>query len=88
MAVMRAIEFRIGVARCANTGISMFVDPYGRITSRTDLFRRTTLTGDVSSGDGSTVYFRVGRLVEAGLLIVSLILAGLSFIPSLIRRKA
>ncbi len=79
MAVMRAVEFRIGIARCANTGISMFVDPYGRIISRTDLFTRGILTGDVSPGAGGTSYLRVGRVVETGMLLLVLGLVVLSF---------
>ncbi len=79
MAVMRAVEFRIGVARCANTGISMFIDPYGRITSRTELFTRGTLTGDVRTGAGRTFYLRAGKAIEAGMLLASLGLACLSF---------
>jgi apolipoprotein N-acyltransferase len=80
MAVMRAVEFRIGLARCANTGISMFVDPYGRITSRTELFTQATLTDDVRTGSGRTSYFKAGRVIEAGMLILSLCLACLSFL--------
>jgi apolipoprotein N-acyltransferase len=79
MAVMRAVEFRIGLARCANTGMSMFVDPYGRITSRTGLFTRATLTDDVRTGPGRSSYFRAGRVIEAGMLILILVLGGLSF---------
>lgn len=79
MAVMRAVEFRIGVARCANTGISMFVDPYGRVTSRTEIFTRTTLAGDLSTGTGSSYYLRVGKVLEVGMLLVGLGLTVLSF---------
>jgi apolipoprotein N-acyltransferase len=79
MAVMRAVEFRIGLARCANTGITMFIDPYGRITSRTELFTREILTGDIRTGTGRTSYFRAGRFIEAGMLLGSLGLACLSF---------
>jgi apolipoprotein N-acyltransferase len=85
MAVMRAVEFRIGVARCANTGITMFIDPYGRIISRTELFTREILTGDVRTGAGRTFYFRAGRVIEAGMLLASLGLACLSFVVPLRR---
>ncbi|GIS81190.1 MAG: hypothetical protein CM1200mP14_27560 [Gammaproteobacteria bacterium] len=36
--VMRAIENRMGIARSANTGISLYVDPIGRVHGETDLF--------------------------------------------------
>jgi apolipoprotein N-acyltransferase len=80
MAVMRAVEFRVGLARCANTGISMFVDPYGRITSRTRLFERQTLRGGVVVGAGGTPYVRAGRFIENGMLLVTLLLAALSWV--------
>jgi apolipoprotein N-acyltransferase len=88
MAIMRAVEYRIGVARCANTGISMFVDPFGRVTSKTDLFTRRILTGDVTFSAGRTSYLRVGRVIETGLLLVSLVLGGLSFLARRARRNS
>jgi apolipoprotein N-acyltransferase len=79
MAVMRAVEFRVGLARCANTGISMFVDPYGRILSRTELFKRRILTDGVAVGGRGTVYARIGRPIEVGMLLAVLGLTLLSF---------
>jgi apolipoprotein N-acyltransferase len=80
MAVMRAVEFRVGLARCANTGISMFVDPYGRITSQTELFKRRILTGDVVVGSGETLYLKAGKYLETGVLIIVLALALVSYV--------
>lgn len=82
MAVMRCVEFRVGLARCANTGISMFVDPYGRITSRTEIFRRQILRGDVVAGSGKTPYLRVGRYIESGVLLIVLALGLATYLPS------
>lgn len=61
--VMRAIENRVGVARSANTGISMIVDPRGRIVQETDLFVPAVLTGVVETTDGRTLYARWGDVV-------------------------
>src|SRR5687767_15497645 len=47
MSVMRAIENRRYLVRAANTGISGFVDPYGRILQKTDIFVQTAITGEI-----------------------------------------
>jgi apolipoprotein N-acyltransferase len=80
MAVMRAVEYRVGLARCANTGISMLVDPYGRIQSRTGLFTREILSGPVAVGDGKTLYGEIGGRLEPAFLLGCLALGLLSYV--------
>lgn len=46
-AALRAIENRVGVAHCSNSGISVISDPYGRITSRSNFWAREVLNGEV-----------------------------------------
>ena len=58
--VMRAIENRIGIGRAANTGVSQFVDPLGRVSQRTELFVSAVISGDVMTSDASTLYTRFG----------------------------
>lgn len=43
MAKFRAVENRIQIYRSANTGISLIVDPFGRIIAKAGLFEITTL---------------------------------------------
>jgi apolipoprotein N-acyltransferase len=57
---MRAIENRIGVARAANTGVSLFIDPRGRRSERTPLFQPAARVATVETTDGLTVYARLG----------------------------
>jgi apolipoprotein N-acyltransferase len=64
--VMRAIENRVGVARAANTGISGFVDPLGRMYDRTSLDVQRFVTGPLVTSDAHTLYTRLGDWV--GLL--------------------
>jgi apolipoprotein N-acyltransferase len=63
---MRAIETRLGVARAANTGISGFVDPLGRVHQATRLGERTVVLGQVLGSPARTLYVRLGDWV--GLL--------------------
>lgn len=58
--VMRAIENRVGVARAANTGISLFVNPRGQVYAATELFVPTVSTATVLTTEARTVYTRVG----------------------------
>ncbi|MFW5951600.1 MAG: apolipoprotein N-acyltransferase [Gemmatimonadota bacterium] len=58
--VLRAIETRTGVARAANTGISMFVDPLGRTYERTPLFQPAVRVATVFTTDQTTLSVRWG----------------------------
>jgi len=60
MAQTRSIENGITLARAANSGISMFVDPYGRITQKTDLCTRDMIVRDVCVYRVKTLYNRFG----------------------------
>jgi apolipoprotein N-acyltransferase len=73
--VMRAIENRVGVARAANTGISLFVDPIGRVYNATELFEGDVRSDVVSTTDVLTFYTRFGDLVGNGSAICALLFA-------------
>jgi apolipoprotein N-acyltransferase len=62
-ASMRAIENGRYMARAANTGISGFVDPYGRVIEKSNLFEQRTMVGDLRFLTGRTIYSRIGDLV-------------------------
>ena len=74
MAVFRAVENRKPVIRAANTGISGLIDSSGRILSRTDLFRRTALTGEVKTDATRSFYSKYGDLFSYIWIVFSLIL--------------
>jgi len=77
MAVFRSIENRRFLARAANTGISGFIDPNGRIMAATGLFEDATLAAEVRFLDHLTAYTRWGdwplMAVCFGLLAVGLV---------------
>jgi apolipoprotein N-acyltransferase len=78
-AQMRSIEQGRYLARAANTGITGFVDPYGRVLEKTEIFERAVLVGEVRMLDGRTIYGRIGDLVAyicAALTLVALLFAG------------
>jgi apolipoprotein N-acyltransferase len=57
---IRAVENRIGIARSANTGISLFYDPYGRTYDTSRLNERTTLVNSIATAEKRTFYNRHG----------------------------
>jgi apolipoprotein N-acyltransferase len=78
MNVFRAVENRVYVVRCANTGISCFIDPCGRVIDRVkdkngkDIFVRGFLTGEVVPLESNTFYTRHGDWFAWLCVIVSL----------------
>ncbi|MCU0614026.1 MAG: apolipoprotein N-acyltransferase [Desulfobacterales bacterium] len=79
MAVFRAVENRRSLVRAANTGISGFVDPVGRVLSRSELFETAVLTKNIPIYHETSLYTRLGDLfaVVCTLLSVIFILTGL-----------
>lgn len=61
MAVFRAVETRRSLARAANTGISGFVDPLGRLLERSALFRPCYLRAELPLLTIETFYVRYGH---------------------------
>jgi apolipoprotein N-acyltransferase len=74
-AVLRAIENGRYLARAANTGISGFVDPHGRVLAKSGLFEPGILIQDLRFLHGRTIYSRIGDLVA--WLSLALVLAAL-----------
>jgi apolipoprotein N-acyltransferase len=66
ISVFRAVENRVFVIRCANTGVSCIIDPYGRIVDRVkdqqgqDIFIRGVISGWVIPLESKTIYTRCG----------------------------
>jgi apolipoprotein N-acyltransferase len=82
MAIFRAVENRKTLVRAANTGISGFVDPAGRIIASTPLFQEASLTRPLAILNEKTFYTRFGDLFALACLI-SAALAALWRVKSL-----
>jgi apolipoprotein N-acyltransferase len=78
LATMRAIEQGRYLARAANTGISGIVDPYGRVTLRTNLFETVAPIGEVRFIQERTVYARIGDLAAQLAVLITLLGVGAS----------
>jgi apolipoprotein N-acyltransferase len=72
MAVLRSVENRRFLVRSANTGISGFIDPSGRIMATSGLYEDVTLASEVKFIDQLSLYTRWGdwplMIVAFGLL--------------------
>jgi apolipoprotein N-acyltransferase len=82
MAVFRAIENRRSVVRSANSGMTVIIDPDGRITSMLEPFTANYLVGDVPVfTEKSTLYTAFGNWFA----YISIILASAFILIGLIR---
>jgi apolipoprotein N-acyltransferase len=73
MAAMRSVETKVPMVRVANTGFSALIEPSGRITNRTPLFKRGTTIVDVSWRPVRTVYTIVGDLFAETCFVLTVI---------------
>ena len=78
MSIVRAVENRTPLARCANTGISFFVDPWGRVTQRTGLFVEARPLAWVRPGTGGSFYTRHGEFLLWALRASFLLMMGMT----------
>ena len=66
MAVFRAVENRRALVRAANTGISGFIDPAGRVMIQSDLFQEAVLTRDIPRLKMQSLYTKSGDFLPTG----------------------
>ena len=70
MVVFRSVENHLAFARSANTGISGFIDPFGRIVEATPIFTEQTLQGRLQTWAPRTFYSRHGDVFAYGCVIL------------------
>jgi len=78
-----AVENGIGVVRAANTGISAFILPNGKILEKTELFEQRIIVQDIPLETHFTLYSAIGDYIELILFVFSLVM-----IPVAIIKKA
>ncbi|MFQ5865026.1 MAG: apolipoprotein N-acyltransferase [bacterium] len=84
MAIFRAIENRISIARCANTGVSMFIDPFGRTHSALNIFEEGYVVSNIPLRTETTFFTKHGNIFTK---IVSCLGVLFVFVAFFMRRK-
>ncbi len=82
MVTFRAIENRVAIARSANTGISGFIDPYGRIIEQSDIFVEDALVRSIPITNTTTFYTRYGDVFARVCSMLSLFWIGYVFLKN------
>ncbi|MGB0911443.1 MAG: apolipoprotein N-acyltransferase [Nitrospirales bacterium] len=73
MVVFRAVENRVAFARSANTGISGFIAPDGRILSTTPIFTQEALTGAIPLRTTTAFYSQYGDVFSWACVIILMV---------------
>ena len=76
MAPFRAVENRVPVARCANTGLTEMIDAYGVVTARVPVFTPCVLVAPLPAAGEDSPWRRFGDwpgVLAAGLVVVMLV---------------
>ncbi len=73
MAVFRAVENRRSLVRSANTGISGFIEPTGKIIAAAPIFEEAAFTESIPLMRISTIYTRFGDWFSLICVIVSVV---------------
>jgi len=79
MVPLRAVEHRVAIARSANTGVSAFVEPSGRVSRLLPLFERGVLHHRVALRTRTTLYTRLGDWLAHGCLALGAAVLGFAF---------
>jgi len=80
MSIFRAVENRRALIRSANTGISGFIDPAGRIIAKTNLFEEAAITRSIPLIQMKSFYTRFGDLFAIACVIVTVICFVLKYV--------
>ena len=74
MVVFRSVENHLAFARSANTGISGFIDPFGRILQASPLFTEEAMQATITAWQPHTFYTQHGDVFAYGCVIICALL--------------
>ena len=74
LAKLRAIENRVPIVRCANTGISGVINPTGVVQQKIPLGKKAIITADIIPIQNLTFYTKYGELFAVLCVLVSLVM--------------
>jgi len=80
MAVFRAAECRVPLARCANTGITLVSDAYGRVVARAPVFEPAVLVAALPNPGPPGLFVKLGDWVGllSGMVVAAAALRALT----------
>ena len=87
IAVLRAVENRRWIARCAVGGISCTIDPSGRVHGATELFTQRLLSSRIARSTELTFYARHGDLLGELCLWLSVVVFAAGLGQAFLSRK-
>ena len=87
ISIFRAIENRIWIARCANAGVSLFIDPYGRKYKETLIFEPAMIVQNISPQKGETFFTEYGNVFSKTCVALSIMLVVYLLADSLKRSR-
>jgi apolipoprotein N-acyltransferase len=80
MSIFRAIENRVPIVRCANTGVSMFIDRWGRAANQTRTFVKALEINKIRPEQSSSFYNRHGNWLPFGCLTLIPLIIAIAFL--------
>lgn len=88
MAQVRAVETRVWVVRSANTGVSLFADPRGRVVQSLPLGTAGGLLQEIAMREETSLYLRVGDVLPRACLGFAAAVAALAAVRARREKRA
>lgn len=87
-AQLRAVETRRSIARCANTGISAFINQKGQIIQQTTWWTKDVICNTIKANNQLTFYVKYGDYIGRIAVFISVLLILYTIVVSFIKKKS